>query len=66
MRVTPTPRIEPTIQHFIESGQYPDAEAVIDQALQALAAQEHARWLKLRELVRAGHQSGIAGELTAD
>jgi putative addiction module CopG family antidote len=64
MSVTLTPRVEQRIRHRVESGQYPDADAVIDKTLDALEAQEQARFLKLRELVLAGHSSGIAGELT--
>jgi putative addiction module CopG family antidote len=66
MSVTLPPRLEERIRHWIENGRYPDAEAVIDKALEALEDQEQARFFKLRELVLAGHNSGIAGELTEE
>lgn len=64
MTVTLTPELEERIRHWIETGRYPDAGAVIDKALQALEDQEHARFLRLRELVLAGHNSGPGEELT--
>lgn len=64
MSVTLTPEIEARIQPWIETGRYPDADAVVAKALEALEAQERAQFLKLRELVRAGFESGPAVELT--
>ena len=64
MSVTLTPQAEQQIQDWIDRGHYPDAAAVIDRALQALKDQEDAKFLKLRELVRAGFESGDAVELT--
>jgi putative addiction module CopG family antidote len=66
MSVTLPPEIEARVRQWIETGRYPDADAVIDKALKALEDQEQARFLKLRELVLAGHNSGIAGELTEE
>ncbi|MGH2557573.1 MAG: type II toxin-antitoxin system ParD family antitoxin [Thermomicrobiales bacterium] len=66
MTVTLAPRIEKLIRHWIESGQYPDADAVLSDALQLLQERNQARFLKLRELVRAGFESGDAGELTPE
>jgi putative addiction module CopG family antidote len=64
MGVTLTPQAESHIRDLVESGHYPNAAAVIDKALEALDAQEQARFLKLRELVLAGFASPSAGELT--
>lgn len=64
MTVTLSPQAEEQIQDWIERGHYPDAAAVIDRALQALKEQEEAKLIKLRELVRAGFESGEAVELT--
>ncbi len=64
MTVTLTPQAQQQIQDWIERGHYPNAAAVIDGALQALKDQEEARLLKLRELVRAGFESGPGVELT--
>ena len=64
MSITLTPEVEAQIRDRIESGQYQDAEAVIVKALAALKAQEQARFLKTRELVLAGHNSGPGVELT--
>ncbi|HEY7034002.1 MAG TPA: type II toxin-antitoxin system ParD family antitoxin [Thermomicrobiales bacterium] len=66
MSVTLTPQTEERIRHWIETGRYPDAEAVIDRALEALEHEEQARFLKLRELVLAGHNSGPGEELTEE
>jgi len=64
MSVTLTPQAETRIRDLVERGVYPDAAAVVDKALDALDAQEEARFLKLRELVLAGFASPSAGELT--
>ena len=62
MSVTLTPEAEQQIQDWIDRGQYPNAASVIERALQALMDQEEAKFLKLRELVRAGFESGDAVE----
>ena len=64
MSVTLTPQTEEELRRWVDSGQYSDADSVIQTALQALKDREEARFVKLRELVLAGHNSGIAGELT--
>jgi putative addiction module CopG family antidote len=64
MSVTLTPQTEEEIRRWIDSGRYPDADAVVHTALQALKDQEEAKLTKLRELVRAGFESGDAVELT--
>lgn len=64
MSVTLTPKIEERIRHWIDTGRYADAEAVIDKALEALENEEQAKFLRLRELVLAGFASPSAGELT--
>lgn len=61
-----TPQTEAEVRHWVESGQYPDADTVIHQALQALKDREEARFLQLRELVLAGHNSGKGEELTPE
>ncbi len=64
MSVTLTPQAEQHIRDLVERGDYPDAAAVIERALEALKDQEEAKFLKLRELVLAGHNSGPGVELT--
>jgi antitoxin ParD1/3/4 len=64
MSVTLTPQTEAEIRQLIDSGRYPDADAVVHTALRALKDQEEAKLAKLRELVRAGFASGPAVELT--
>jgi putative addiction module CopG family antidote len=64
MSITLSPQTEQRIRQWIDNSRYPDAEAVIDQALQALEDREHAKFLKARELVLAGHNSGPGVELT--
>jgi putative addiction module CopG family antidote len=66
MSVTLTPDVEQKIRHWIETGRYPDADAVIEKALQALEAEEQARFLKARELILAGLNSGNTRELTPE
>ena len=66
MSMTLTPQVENRIRDWIKTGQYPDADAVIDKALQALEEQEQTRFLKTRELILAGFASGNAGELTPE
>jgi hypothetical protein len=55
-----------SIQAWIDTGDYSEAEAVIDRTLNALAEQQQARLLRLRELVRAGFDSGDGGEGTPE
>lgn len=64
MSVTLSPRIEQQVRDWIDGERYPNADAVIEQALEALEERERARFLKLRELVLAGHNSGPGQELT--
>jgi putative addiction module CopG family antidote len=66
MSVTLTPQTEEEIRSWIESGRYPNADAVIQTALQALKDREEARVHKLRELVLTGHNSGPGEELTPE
>jgi putative addiction module CopG family antidote len=66
MSVTLAPELEDRIRSWIESGQYPDADAVLRDALQLLEERNQARFLQLRDLVRAGFESGDAGELTPE
>jgi putative addiction module CopG family antidote len=64
MSINLTPQVEQRIRDWIENGPYPDADAVVDKALQALEEQERAKFLRLRELVRAGFESGNLREFT--
>ena len=64
MSITLPPEVHAQIRNRIESGRYPDAEAVIVKALEALEAEEHARFEKTRELILAGLNSGPGVELT--
>lgn len=66
MNVTLTPQMESRIRDWIESGQFANAEAVIDRALQVMDEQEHARLVRARELVIAGFASGNGVELTEE
>lgn len=66
MSVTLTPNVEERIRHLIETGQYPDINAVLLDALQLLEERNEARVLRLRELVRSGFESGDSVELTPD
>ena len=66
MSVTVTPRIEEQIRSWIESGQYADADAVLCDALRLLEEHNQAKFLRVRELVRAGFESGDARELTPE
>ena len=66
MSITLPPKVQDQIRHRIESGQYPDAEAVIIKAFEALEAQEQTRLLTARELILAGLNSGPGEELTEE
>ena len=66
MTITLTPEVQAQIQRRIESGQYPDAEAIIVKALEALETQEQDRFLKARELILTGLNSGPGIELTEE
>lgn len=64
MSVTLNPETESRIRDLVERGRYPDAATLIDRALEALESQEEERLANLRELVRAGFESGNRVELT--
>jgi putative addiction module CopG family antidote len=66
MSINLTPQVEQRIRDWVENGPYPDADAVVDKALQALEAQEQAKFLKLRELVRAGFEHSNLREFTPE
>ena len=66
MVVHVSPRVEAEIEWLVSSGQCADANAVIDEGLRLLVEREQARFLRLRELVRAGFNSGEPIELTDD
>lgn len=64
MMIAVTPETEKEIEEWIAGGHFRDADHVISEALQALRDREHAKFLRTRELILAGRDSGIAGELT--
>jgi putative addiction module CopG family antidote len=66
MTLTLTVELEERIRHWIDTGRYQDAEAVVVKALEALEAEEQARFLKARELILAGLNSGPTVELTEE
>jgi putative addiction module CopG family antidote len=66
MSVTLAPEVEDRIRCWIDSGRYPDANAVLVDALELLEERNQARFLKLREMVRAGFESGDPVELTPE
>lgn len=66
MSINLTPQVEQRIRDWIENGPYPDADAVVEKALQALEEQQQAKFLKLRELVRAGFENGNLREFTPE
>jgi putative addiction module CopG family antidote len=58
MSVTLTPRTEERIKRLVESGRYPDADSVVDDALEALETRTRTRFKSTRELILAGLHSG--------
>ena len=66
MSITLNPRTEERIRRLVESGRFPDPDAVVDGALQALEAQEQSRFEATRELILAGLNSGDGVVLTPE
>jgi putative addiction module CopG family antidote len=66
MSVILTPKVEERLQFWIETGQFPDADAVILKALEALEEREQERFLKTKALILAGLNSGPGVELTPE
>lgn len=64
MSMTLTPEVEAQIRHWIDGERYPNADAVVLKALRLLEQREWEQFLKVRELVLAGHRSGLGEELT--
>lgn len=62
IRLNPT--AEARVRHLLGSERYPDADAVIDDALGLLEERERPGLRKLRALVLAGRDSGDYRELT--
>jgi putative addiction module CopG family antidote len=58
--------LEASIQRKVASGRFGDEVEVIREALGALDAREHERFLRLRSLVRDGFESGEGVELTPE
>jgi putative addiction module CopG family antidote len=66
MTVRLSPQTEAQIEELVASGQFADADAVINEAIQLLAERELARFRQLQALVREGFESGEAVELTPE
>lgn len=64
MSLTLAPEVEGRIRSWIESGRYPDADAVVLDALQLLEERNQQQFLRLREMVRQGFESGDPMDLT--
>jgi antitoxin ParD1/3/4 len=62
MSVTLTPQVEDQIRHWVDSGQYPDADAVLRQALRLLEEQEQRRE-RLRAELQPAVEQAKRGEL---
>jgi putative addiction module CopG family antidote len=56
--------LEASIRQKVASGRFGDEAEVIREALEALEAREHERFLRLKTLVREGFESGDAVEFT--
>ena len=56
MTVTLPPQVEALIQEKVDSGLYPTADAVIEEAMRLLDEQDRIRWLQ--EAIAAGQRSG--------
>jgi antitoxin ParD1/3/4 len=61
MSVTLTPQVEDQIRHWVETGFYPDANAVIRDALRLLE-QQHDRFETLRAKIQVGLDQLDRGE----
>ena len=59
MSITLAPRIEHQIRDWIERGHYPDADAVLDDALRLLQERQHAA---LRAKIQSGLDQIARGE----
>lgn len=64
MAITLTPEAELKVRRLLESGEFPNAAAVIDEALGALERVRRAEFERLREMLLEGYHSPPAGELT--
>ena len=58
MSIALDPRTEERIRKLVDTGRYPDANAVVDEALRILEAQERTRFEENRALILAGRNSG--------
>ena len=66
MSVTLAPEIESRIRSWIDSGRYPNANDLILDALQLIEERDSAQLLKLRQMVRAGSESGDPVDLAPE
>ena len=66
MSVTPSPEAQDRVQSWVGRGHYADADAVVLDALQLLEERSQEQFLKLREMVREGFESGDEMDLTPE
>lgn len=66
MSVTLDPEVEDRIKPWLDSGRFPNASAVVLEALELLEERDRTQFLKLREMVRAGFESGDEVDLTPE
>ena len=66
MSIALDPRTEERIMKLVDTGRFPDANSVVDEALEALEYREQARFLKTRELLLAARNSGDGVLLTPE
>jgi putative addiction module CopG family antidote len=66
MSVTLSPEVQSRVLSWVGRGRYSDANAVVLDALQLLEERNQEQFLKLREMVRAGFESGDELELTPE
>jgi len=66
MSIALDPRTEERIRKLVDTGRFPDADSVVDEALEALEDREQARFLKTRELLLAASNSGDGVLLTPE
>ena len=66
MSVTLTPQTEAEIERLVESGRFPNADAAVASALEALKELDDARLERVRELVRIGFEGKNRRELTPE
>jgi putative addiction module CopG family antidote len=66
MSVTLSREVQDRVLSWVGRGRYSDADAVVLDALQLLEERNQEQYLKLREMVRAGFESGDEMHLTPE